>query len=179
MFSGRDAGGRLVELQDRLRRAQAVTPDLMAEIVAGACTRRAMPGRAPKAAKIDRLIELEAWTEAALALVELELPQWRVRRLVCEEGYWLCSLGEQWNLPVWLGDDAEARHDSLPLAILSALIEARRDAEPLPGPAVGSVPQCAHQIGLSRRSHVLRQLCVTKFRMTQRRPRNRSLIPHS
>ena len=70
MFSGRDAG-RLVELQDRLRRAQAVTLDLMAEIAAGACTRRAMPVRAPKAAKIDRLIELEAWTEAALALVEL------------------------------------------------------------------------------------------------------------
>ena len=146
MFSGRDAG-RLVELQDRLRRAQAVTPDLMAEIAAGACTRRAMPVRAPKAAKIDRLIELEAWTEAALALVELELPQWRVRRLVCEEGYWLCSLSKQWNLPVWLGDDAEARHDSLPLAILSALIEALRDAEPLPGPAVGSVPQCATRSG--------------------------------
>ena len=68
-----------------------------------------MPVRAPKAAKIDRLIELAAWTEAALALVELELPQWRVRRLVCEEGYWLCSLSKQWNLLVWLGDDAEAR----------------------------------------------------------------------
>jgi hypothetical protein len=57
-------------------KAQTVpdTCDLMAEIVAGACTRVAMPGRATRAAKIDRLIELEAWTEAALALVELELP---------------------------------------------------------------------------------------------------------
>ena len=141
MFSGRDAGGRLVGLQDRLRRAQAVTPDLMAEI-AGACARLAMPGCTAKAAKIDRLIELEAWTEAALALVELELPQWRLRRLVCEEGYWLCSLSKQWNLPAWLSDDAEARHESLPLAILSTLIEARRGAEALPGPAVRSVPQC-------------------------------------
>ena len=147
MFSGRDAGGRLFELQDRLRRAQAVTPDLMAKIAAGACTRLAMPGRAPKAAKIDRLIELEAWTEAALALVELELPQWRLRRLVCEEGVWLCSLSKQWNLPAWLGDSAEARHESLPLAILSALIEARQGAEPLPGLAVGSVPQCGTQSG--------------------------------
>jgi hypothetical protein len=142
MFSGRDAGGRLVELQDRLRRAQAVTPDLMAEIVAGACTRVAMPGCAARAAKIDRLIELEAWTEAALALVELELPQWRLRRLVCEEGYWLCSLSKQWNLPAWLSDSAEACHESLPLAILSALIEARQCAEPLPRPAAHSVPQC-------------------------------------
>jgi hypothetical protein len=147
MFSGRDAGGRLVDLQDRLRGAQAVTPDLMAEIVAGACTRLAMPGCAPKAAKIDRLIELEAWTEAALALCEFELPQWRLRRLVCEEGYWLCSLSKQWNLPAWLGDSAEARHESLPLAILSALIEACQGAEPSPGPAVGSVPLCGTKSG--------------------------------
>jgi len=37
------------------------------------------------------LIESEAWTEAALALVELELPLWKLRRLVHEEGIWLCS----------------------------------------------------------------------------------------
>jgi hypothetical protein len=127
--------------------AQVATPDLMAEIVAGACTRVAMPGWAAKAAKIHRLIELEAWTEATLALVELELPQWRLRRLVCEEGYWLCSLSKQWNLPAWLSDSAEACHESLPLAILSAMIEARQGAEPLPGPAVGSVPQCGTQSG--------------------------------
>jgi hypothetical protein len=147
MSSGREAGDRMVELQDRLRRAQVATPDLMAEIVAGACTRVAMPGWAAKAAKIHRLIELEAWTEATLALVELELPQWRLRRLVCEEGYWLCSLSKQWNLPAWLSDSAEACHESLPLAILSAMIEARQGAEPLPGPAVCSVPQCGTQSG--------------------------------
>ena len=142
MFSGQDRRGRLVELQHELRRAQAATPALMAKVVAGACSRLTLPSGAAKAAKIDRLIELEAWTEAALALVELELPQWRLRRLVCEEGVWLCSLSKQWNLPAWLSDSAEARHESLPLAILSALIEARQAAEPLPRPAVRSVPQC-------------------------------------
>ncbi len=147
MFSGRDASDRLVELQVRLGRAQVVTPGLMAEIVAGTCARLAMPGGAARAAKIDRLIELEAWTAAALALVELELPQWRLRRLVCEEGVWLCSLSKQWNLPAWLSDSAEARHESLPLAILSALLEARRSAEPSAGPAVRSVPQCAIESG--------------------------------
>jgi hypothetical protein len=147
MFCGRDAGGGLVELQDRLGRAQAVTPDLMEKVVAGACTLRSMPGGAAKAAKIDRLVELEAWTAAALALVELELPQWRLRRLVCEEGVWLCSLSKQWNLPAWLSDSAEARHESLPLAILSALLEARQSAEPSSGPAARSVPQCAIESG--------------------------------
>jgi hypothetical protein len=142
MFSGADHHGRLVDLQDELRRAPAVTPALMAKVVAGACTRFTMSSGAAKAAKIDRLIALEAWTEAALALLELELPQWRLRRLICEEGVWLCSLSKQWNLPAWLSDSAETRHESLPLAILSALIEARQGAEPSPRPAVRSVPQC-------------------------------------
>jgi hypothetical protein len=142
MFCRPDPRGRLVELQDELRRAPAVTADLMAKVVTGACTRRTLPSCAAKAAKIDRLVELEAWTEAALAVVELELSQWRLRRLVCEEGVWLCSLSKQWNLPAWLDDSAEARHESLPLAILGALIEARQCAEPLPRPAAQSVPQC-------------------------------------
>ena len=142
MFCGPDPRGRLVELHDELRRAQAVTPDLMAKVVAGACTRLTLPSCAAKAAKIDRLIDLEAWTEAALAVVELELPQWRLRRLVCEEGAWLCSLSKQWNLPAWLDDSAEARHESLPLAILGALIEARRCGEPSSVRVTSSVPQC-------------------------------------
>jgi hypothetical protein len=102
---------------------------------------------ATKTAKIDRLIELEAWTEAALLLVEVELPQWKLRRLVYEEGAWLCSLSKQWNLPAWLGDCAEARHESLPLAILSALIEARQCGEPPFAPMASSVPQCGIKAG--------------------------------
>jgi hypothetical protein len=132
----------LHELQDGLRRAQAVTHDLMSKIVAGACSRVSLPGCAAKAAKIDRLIESEAWTEAALALVELELPQWKLRRLVYEDGVWLCSLSKHRNLPAWLDDNAEACYDLLPLAIVSALVEARRCGEPSFPAAASSVPQC-------------------------------------
>ena len=142
MFFRLDLESGLHDLQDRLRRAQVVTPDLMSKVVAGACTRIAMPGNATKAARIDRLIESEAWTEAALALVELELPQWKLRRLVYEEGAWLCSLSKQWNVRVWLTDCAETRHRSLPIAILSALIEAQQCAEPSSMRAGSSVPQC-------------------------------------
>jgi hypothetical protein len=142
MFSRPDLESRLRDLQDQLGRAQVVTPDLMSKVIAAACARVTMPSSAAKAAKIGRLIEAEAWTEAALALVELELPQWKLRRLVYEEGAWLCSLSKQWNLPVWLGDSAEARHESLPLAILSALIEARQWGEPASRRVASSVPQC-------------------------------------
>jgi hypothetical protein len=136
---------RLDELHDQLGRAQVVTHDLMSNVVAGACTRITMPNCAAKTARIDRLIEAEAWTEAALAVVELELPLWKVRRLVYEEGAWLCSLSKQWNLPAWLSDSAETRHESLPLAILSALIEARQCGEPSSGRAASSVPRCRTQ----------------------------------
>jgi hypothetical protein len=142
MFPTSDIENRLDDVQDQLKRAQFVTPDLMSKIVAGACVRVIAPSHASKAEKIDRLIELEAWTEAALALVDRELPLWKLRRLIYEEGAWLCSLSRQWNLPVWLSDDAEARHESLPLAILSALIEARRCGEPSSRPMTSSVPRC-------------------------------------
>ena len=145
MFSRPDIESRLVVLQDQLRRAHVVTPDLMSKVVAGACSRIDTPSRAGKAARIARLIESEAWTEAALALVELELPQWKLRRLVYEEGAWHCSLSKQWNLPVWLSDSAEARHESLPLAILSALIEANQCPDPPCGPATSAVPRCRNQ----------------------------------
>jgi len=145
MFSGPDPEGRLDELQDQLSRAQVVTRDLMSKVVA--CRRVNLRSDATKTAKIDRLIELEAWTEAALLLVEVELPQWKLRRLVYEEGAWLCSLSKQWNLPAWLGDCAEARHESLPLAILSALIEARQCGEPPFAPMASSVPQCGIKAG--------------------------------
>jgi hypothetical protein len=138
--------GRLDGLQNRLRRAQVVTPDLMSKVV-GACTRLATPGCTAGAAAVDRLIGSQAWTEAALALIEHELPLWRLRRLVCEDGVWLCSLTQQWNLPIWLSDNAEASHQSLPLAILAALIEARRCPEPPAGRAAGSVPQCWSESG--------------------------------
>jgi hypothetical protein len=151
MFDGLDRESRLPDLQDQLRRAHDVTPDLMSKVVAGAGTRFTMPSCAGKAAKIGRLIVSEAWTDAALALVELELPHWKLHRLVYEQDAWLCSLNKQWNLQVWFYDCAEARHQSLPLAILSALIEAQQCSEPpseaMSSRAASSVPQCGGEAG--------------------------------
>jgi hypothetical protein len=142
MFSRLEPESRFGDLHEQIRRAQAVTPDLMSKLVACTYARMAMPNRAARLERINRLIEAEAWTEAALALVELGLPQWKLRRLVYEDGAWLCSLSKQWNLPDWLSDCAEARHESLPLAVLNAMMEADQcDAPPAPRPAI-SVPQC-------------------------------------
>jgi hypothetical protein len=114
-------------LEAQLRRAEAITPELMSEAIAEACVRFGALGSAAKA-RVDRLIETSAWTDATLALVELELPQWQLRRLVYEDGEWLCSLSKQPRLPLGLDEAAEATHEILPLAILIAFLQARRAA---------------------------------------------------
>jgi hypothetical protein len=118
-------GERLGGLEQQLRRAHAITPELLSDVIAQACTRFAAHGATAKA-KIDRLLESGAWTDATLALLELELPHWKVRRLIYEDGEWLCSLSSQPRLPLDLDDVAESSHESLPLAILSAFLAARR-----------------------------------------------------
>jgi hypothetical protein len=118
---------RLGTLEQQLRRAHALTPGIMADVIGEACTRFASQSPAAKA-KLDRLVETAAWTDASLALVELELPQWKLRRLVYDDGEWLCSLSKQPQLPLGLDEVAEASHEVMPLAILIALLGARRTA---------------------------------------------------
>jgi hypothetical protein len=113
-------------LGDELRGAPGPGFDLFAKVIASACMRIPVAGKAGKATRIENLIEAGAWTEAALAMVELELPAWKLRRIVYENGEWLCSLTRQPNLPVGFDECADAAHAVLPLAILQAFIEARR-----------------------------------------------------
>jgi hypothetical protein len=114
------------DLEERLRQAGAASADLMSEIVDGACRRFPLMGATDKTIRIGRLMESGAWTDAALALIDLELPQWQVRRLAYDEGEWHCALSRQRELPEWLDQSIEAHHADLPLAILSAFVEARR-----------------------------------------------------
>jgi hypothetical protein len=72
------------------------------------------------------LIKAGAWTDAALALAKHELPGWQLRRLVYDEGEWLCSLSRQPNLPDELDDTADGCHATPALAIWSAVLDVRR-----------------------------------------------------
>jgi hypothetical protein len=116
---------RLRELQEHLHRAQTATPELMADVIAGACPHFLAQPRSAKT-KVIRLIESGAFCDAALALLELEPPQWKFRRIIREDGDWHCSLSKQLALPAELDDIAEGSHENLPLAILTAFVEARR-----------------------------------------------------
>jgi hypothetical protein len=123
------AGDRavLIERADKaLQLASAPTAGLFSKVMQGACARLPALKGLGSAARLERLIDAGAWAEAALALVELEMPAWSVRRLACERGEWVCSLSRQPNLPIAVDDTAEASHEVLALAILRAVIEVRR-----------------------------------------------------
>ena len=123
------------DLGDRLREAYAVTAEFMSEIIRQTCRRFPSLGQSAKTARIERLIQSGAWTDAALALIDLELPQWQIRRLAYDDGEWHCALSRQRELPDWLDQPIETHHADLALAILSAFVEAQRVTRRRAGPA--------------------------------------------
>src|SRR6202043_204764 len=115
--------------------ADAVTAELMSEIVGEACRRFPSMGQSEKTARIERLLKSEAWTDAALALIDLELPLWQVSRIAYDEGEWYCALSRERELPDWLDRSIEAHHAGLAVAILSAFVEAQSIAAPSSRPS--------------------------------------------
>ena len=132
------------DLSDRLREACAVTAEFMSDIIRAACRRFPSTGQTAKTAHIERLIQSHAWTDAALALIDLELPQWQLRRLAYDEGEWYCALSRERELPDWLDQSIEARHADLALAILSAFVEAQRVSPPATRTSVPAVTRDAN-----------------------------------
>jgi hypothetical protein len=124
------------EFGARLRDADAVTADLMSDVIGAACRRFPSMGQSEKTRRIQRLIGSEAWTDAALALIDLELPLWQVRRIAYDDGEWYCALSRERELPDWLDRSIEVRHPDLPLAILGAFVEAQRISAPSSRPSV-------------------------------------------
>ena len=118
---------RVHDLADRIAASENVTADLLTDAMMEACAD--IPAlKTARAARIRRLIAAGAWTDAVLALIDLVLPAWHLRRLVCEDGEWHCSLSRELHLPVDVDDTADAHHALLPLAMLGAFEEARRRA---------------------------------------------------
>lgn len=128
----------LDQLTGRLHKALVVAPATITDVIAHACRR--VGAHAPHARdRVNRLVAAGASIDAALALLELEAPQWKLRRLTCDDGEWFCSLSRQPQLPIEFDDMAEGRHENAALAILIALVETRKIAAPaeLLAPAAG------------------------------------------
>jgi len=123
------AGG----LQEQLHGADHVTPQLMSRVLAHV----AAAAQAPELDRVRREVSAEAWTDAALDLIEATLPGWKLRRLVHDDGEWWCMLCRTDQLPDWLDETVETHHVVLPLAILEAALDAacRETASPRTEPA--------------------------------------------
>jgi hypothetical protein len=111
------------------RYARTVPCSSLSELIIKACARPPAPNP-PGRAHIDQLIAAGAWTDAALALIELELPKWTLRRLAYDEGEWHCSLTKHCAIPAEFDDSADGTDELLPLALMSAFLEARRLSAP-------------------------------------------------
>jgi hypothetical protein len=132
------------ELSDQLREAYVVTTDFLSDLIKQTCRRFPSNSQSSKTARIERLIQSQAWTDVALALIDLELPQWQIRRIAYDEGEWHCALSRQRELPDWLDQSIETRHADLALAILSAFVEAQRVSAPSSRTSVPTVSQEAN-----------------------------------
>ncbi|WP_426533868.1 hypothetical protein [Bradyrhizobium sp. McL0615] len=129
------------DLGDQLRNAGHVTAEFFTDIIRTTSRRLPSAKQNARAARVEHLIQSQAWTDAALALIDLELPQWQVRRLAYDDGEWYCALSRQRELPDWLDQSIETHHADLALAILSAFVEARRVSVPPSRTSVPVVPQ--------------------------------------
>jgi len=128
----------LSRIAGKIRGATVVTAELLSDVICEACWRLPSVRRTKDFDRLEQLIRSCAWTDTALALLTLELPQWQLRRMVYDAGEWHCALSRQRELPDWVDQSIEACHPDLTLAILSALVDAQR-VETLP-PESTSVP---------------------------------------
>jgi len=132
------------DLGDQLRNAGYVTAEFLSDIIRATSRRLPSVNQNASAARLARLIQSQAWTDATLALINLELPHWQVRRLAYDDGEWYCALSRQRELPDWLDQSIETHHADLALAILSAFVEAQRISSTSSRTSVPVVPQHAN-----------------------------------
>ncbi|WP_398475922.1 hypothetical protein [Tardiphaga sp.] len=89
-------------------------------ICLASCKRLPTMRRNAEAKRLDNLVAAGAWTDAALTLIAIELPDWQLRRLAFDEGEWHCALSSERNMPDWLDDAVETHHADMATAILDA-----------------------------------------------------------
>lgn len=106
------------------------TTAMFIELLATACHGGDPMRQAVQVARLKQLICVRAWSDAAMALVTLRLPEWKLRRLVYDDGEWLCTLSRYRDMPDWLDQTVEAHHTNMPRAIVGALLEAINTPEP-------------------------------------------------
>ena len=125
MFAATQSGSKSESMARRLENTRVPSATLFEQLLND--NRRLVGLRAQgKAKRLEQMVSCEAWIEAALEMVALEAPAWKMQRVCRDDCDWLCTLTQFRDLPSWLDDSAEGRHPVLELAILCALIDTRQ-----------------------------------------------------
>jgi len=95
-------------LQTHARRSRSITAELFIKVIAEASTTH---GNATKAV-FNQLVAYGAWTDAVLLLLKLELPQWRLRRILYEDAEGNCFFSKHPEFPLGFDESAEATQGS-------------------------------------------------------------------
>jgi hypothetical protein len=109
--------------------ASRASAALFTDMLAAAQDRGNPMCKALEIGRIRQLIANCAWTDAALALLALEQPRWRLRRLAYDDGEWHCALSHNREMPEWLDSDIESHHADMALAILDAVVQVRNETD--------------------------------------------------
>ncbi len=123
MKQDKDLTISLMTLVSLLRDTDRCNESVMNKIISSPACRRFQSMRQQTA--FDTQVKAGAWIDAAITLVTIALPTWTIRRIVRDDGLWLCSLSRHIELPIEFDDTAEGFHHDLALAILSAFVQAR------------------------------------------------------
>lgn len=108
-----------------------LTADLCGDVLTTSCHHLRMAEHTEQTTQLNRLVEAGARIDAALALIAMELPQWRLRRLIYDGGEWHCALSSHREMPEWLDPSIESHHPDMATAVLDALREViRTNASP-------------------------------------------------
>ncbi len=123
-----DRAAFLSGLVDEIRVSKALTPGLFHAVIEAGCDRTCLSEPMGRSERIARLAKAEAWTDAVLALIDHELPSWKLRRLTYDSGLWHCALSRERELPEWLDGAIETSHSDPSLALLQGAVEVMRQA---------------------------------------------------
>ena len=123
MLFHHDRSNRLAAIAELVCTADDVTADLISAIYHEISeAHESVQDR--RIERLGKLTEASAWLEAALVILKMELPRWKLRRLVYDDGQWHCALSLRRDFPDWLDDTIETSHPELPLSVLKAIVEA-------------------------------------------------------
>src|SRR5690349_10764367 len=89
----------LNQIGERVRGANAASPNLFALVLDKACPRLTLC-KPTVMQHLHRLLETDAYADAPLTVIEFELPTWKLRRLIFDAGEWHCLLSRKPWVPI-------------------------------------------------------------------------------